>query len=71
MENLKTPIPYNEINELLTLIVKFNQQIKSELTTTGNPNSFGVSQAIYWRDKYLAEINEILKEYNLVLTSLL
>ncbi|MDX2305968.1 MAG: hypothetical protein NW226_24375 [Microscillaceae bacterium] len=69
MEN-KRKIRFGAINDLIEFIDMFDRQMKRELAQGNSETSLSVRQAKYLRDRYIKELNDILKEFDLTLQTI-
>ncbi len=70
METLVETLPYAQINQLLEMVQIFNNQIKRSLQLGKAETSLAVRQSKYLRDRYLRELNTLLRENDINLQDL-
>jgi hypothetical protein len=70
MENIVETIPYAQIESLLGMIATYNREIKMSLGAGYTETSLAVRQSKYLRDRYLRELNTLLRENDINLQDL-
>jgi hypothetical protein len=63
-------VPLVAINQLIKSIARTEKIIESELKAGEPENGLTIKQYKHLKDKFVNELNELLKQYNLVLQSL-